>query len=97
MLSNFNCFVVLYYGYASESNYRSAIEGIRNVGIPHYLQGNFSIRCNYKNKFLIKLAANNIGKKYSDPDESTNIDVFGPLGMIQPSETFLLSIKYTLK
>jgi len=81
------------YGGKSENNKRFYLEEDRFVRIPYYLQGNFSISCNLKN-FQFRISGNNIGKKYSDPDESTNIDKFGLNGLIQPAETFLFSVTY---
>jgi outer membrane receptor for ferrienterochelin and colicins len=81
------------YGSKSENNKRFYLEEDRHANIPYYLQGNFSITYDY-NKFQFRIAANNLGKKYSDPDESTNIDAFGTNGLIQPTETFILEISY---
>lgn len=92
-LYKFMVFAGLNYGGESENNKRFYLEADRHAKIPSYLQGNFSIAYTLK-KFQFRIAANNIGKKYSDPDESTNISAFGLKGLIQPTETFLLSVSY---
>jgi outer membrane cobalamin receptor len=90
----FTVFAGLNYGSASGNNKRFYLEENHFVKIPAYLQGNFKIIYNMSAHFKIKLAANNLGKKYSDPDESTNIATFGAKGLAQPSETVLLELTY---
>ncbi|OFY83182.1 MAG: hypothetical protein A3F72_21455 [Bacteroidetes bacterium RIFCSPLOWO2_12_FULL_35_15] len=89
----FSVFAGFNYGSQSENNKRFYLEENRFTRIPSYLQANFSIAYSL-NKFKFRIAANNIGKKYSDPDESTNIRAFGSKGLIQPTETFLLTVSY---
>lgn len=90
----FRVFVGLNYGSMSQNNKRFYLEENEFVKIPSYLQGNFNISYQINNKIKIQLAANNLGKKYSDPDESTNINAFGQSGLLQPTETFLLGASY---
>lgn len=92
-VAKFTIFTGLNYGGESENNKRFYLEESRFARIPPYLQGNFRIAYLYK-KFQFTISANNIGKKYSDPDESTNIAAFGEKGLIQPSQTFLLGLYY---
>lgn len=89
-LSKFHVFAGFNYGYASQNNKRFYLEASSYVNIPAYLQANFNIAYQANYRFKLQLSANNLGKKYSDPDESTNIDAFGQKGLVQPTETFLL-------
>lgn len=96
--SKFNLFAGGNYGSSSLFNNRQPIEGLRNnVNIPMYIRGNISLTYQAIDKLKIRIAANNIGAKYSDPEESSNIDALGSDGMIQPTETILLSLIYQLK
>lgn len=92
--SRFEVFAGGNYRNKSENNKRFYLEDERFIEIPAYFQGNFSIGYRFKNNLNIRISANNIGKKYSDPDESTNINVFGTKGMIQPGKTYLLTVNY---
>jgi outer membrane receptor for ferrienterochelin and colicin len=87
-------FVGLNYGGKSEGNRRFALEGLRSVQIPQYLQENFWVAYEFNPRFHIQLAADNIGAKKSDPEESTNIFMLGSNGMVQPEATYLLSANY---
>lgn len=86
----FHVFAGFNYGGTSQNNKRFYLEASSYVDIPAYLQANFHISYQVNNKFKLQLSANNLGKKYSDPDESTNIDAFGQKGLAQPTETVLL-------
>lgn len=92
--SGFEGFIGGNYRYKAENNKRFYLEDDRFVQIPSNYQAHFSLAFKFKNNIKIRIAANNIGKKYSDPDESTNINVFGGKGMIQPKETYLLTLSY---
>lgn len=90
----FSVFAGLNYGVKSQNNKRFYLEENHFANIPAYLQGNFNISYHINNRLKIQLSGNNLGQKYSDPDESTNIDEFGRNGLIQPTETFLLGVVY---
>ncbi|MDF2438645.1 MAG: TonB-dependent receptor [Bacteroidota bacterium] len=88
----------LNYGNASENNKRFYLETDHYVRIPYYVQGNFTVRYAVTPKLTISLIGNNIGtKKFSDPEESTNINAFGLRGLIQPGPEVLLNIIYKFK
>lgn len=86
----FHVFAGFNYGGRSQNNRRFYLEASSFVNIPAYLQTNFHISYQVNNKFKLQLSANNLGKKYADPDESTNIDAFGQKGLAQPTATGLL-------
>jgi outer membrane receptor protein involved in Fe transport len=90
----FRVFAGFNYGSKSQNNKRFYLEENHFANIPSYFQGNFNISYHINKKIKIQFSANNIGQKYSDPDESTNIDNFGQNGLLQPSETFLLGGVY---
>jgi iron complex outermembrane receptor protein len=93
-ISKFHLFAGINYGSAAQNNTRYYLEEARYVTIPMWIQCNFGVTYAPNDKLRIRLSANNIGKKYSDPEESLNIDNFGQKGLIQPSATFLLSLTY---
>lgn len=82
------------YGNDSQNNKRFYLEKSHYVEIPYFIQGNGSISYEILPELLIQVSAINLGKKYSDPEESTNIDAFGKLGLIQPGPMYSLHIKY---
>ncbi len=82
------------YGNQSFNNNRFYLEQDHYAHIPQYIQGTANIKYKITNKFSANISASNIGKKYSDPDESTNIDATGTKGLIQPTETVLLNLTY---
>ncbi|MES2589756.1 MAG: TonB-dependent receptor [Bacteroidota bacterium] len=90
----FSLFMGSSFGNSSQNNKRFFLEKDHYVEIPYYLIGNFNLAYQATKKLYISLTANNIGTKYSDPDESTNIDAFGSLGLIQPGAMYLLNFKY---
>jgi iron complex outermembrane receptor protein len=88
-------FVGMNYGGPSEANRRHVLEGQRNTKIPPYYQGNFRIAYDIEPNLMVQLAGNNLGKKkYSDPDEGTDIFRMGDKGMVQPGPTYVLSSRY---
>lgn len=96
----FQLYTSINYGNATTSNHRFVMEE-RYVKMDPYLLGNFSLKFNATSKFSIMLQGNDmdtflgIGKtKYSDPEESTNIDLLGRFGMRQPASTFLIRVLY---
>ena len=82
------------YGNQSFNNNRFYLEQDHYAHIPEYIQGCGNVKYNLSNHFSANINFSNIGKKYSDPDESTNIDAFGTKGLIQPTETVLLNLTY---
>lgn len=82
------------FGNNSQNNKRFFLEKNHYVEIPMYVLGNFNVTYKFSSKFHISISGNNIGVKYSDPDESTNINAFGELGLIQPKAMYLLNLKY---
>jgi outer membrane receptor for ferrienterochelin and colicins len=82
------------FGNPSENNKRFFLEKNHYAVIPFYLQGNFNVAYQVSKKILVSISGNNIGTKYSDPDESTNINAFGEFGLIQPRAMYLLNLKY---
>ncbi len=82
------------FGNNSQNNKRFFLEKNHYVEIPYYLQGNFNVAYQVNKKLFVSISANNIGTKFSDPDESTNIDAFGEMGLIQPGAMYLLNLKY---
>lgn len=95
-LNKVHIFTGLNFGGTSQNNKRFYLEASSSVNIPAYLQANFNIAYQVNDKCKLQLSANNLGKKYSDPDESTNIDTFGQKGLVQPTETFLLIATFKL-
>jgi len=92
-LHKFDFFTGFNYGYQSENNHRFYLEDARKAEIPEYFQLNYNLSYNYSTKLKIFISGNNIGNKYSDPDDSTNINAFGKKGLIQPGQTHLAGIK----
>ncbi len=90
----FKIFVGGNYGNQSFNNNRFYLEQDHYAHIPQYIQGNANISYQVTKKFTVNIVATNIGKKFSDPDESTNIDAFGKRGLIQPSASVLLNLNY---
>lgn len=84
------------FGNPSQNNKRFYLEKDHFVEIPFYIQGNGSISYEILPKLMVQFSATNLGKKYSDPEESTNIDAFGRLGLIQPGPMFSLHMKYDI-
>jgi outer membrane receptor protein involved in Fe transport len=89
-----NFFMGANFGNGSQNNKRFFLEKDHYVEIPYYLVGNFNISYRLNKKLTFSASANNVGSKYSDPDESTNIDAFGELGLRQPSAMYLFKINY---
>lgn len=94
---NWLVFLGANFGNYCENNKRFYLEKVHYVKIPYYLVGNFNIRYRVSEKFRIGLVLNNIGTKYSDPDESTNIDAFGEKGLKQPGPFYMLNLAYLFK
>ena len=88
--------VSMNYGNSSENNNRFYLEKDHYARIPYYVQMNVNIQYLLSNKLNLSLMANGIGTKYSAPDESTNIDAFGPKGLIQPGPMISMKLKYNL-
>lgn len=88
----FDLFAGINYGNASKNNKRFYLEESRFVEIPAYLQADFGVIYQYNEKWKFRIAGNNLGKKYSDPEESTNINAFGKSGMLQPGSTYTISL-----
>lgn len=82
------------FGNPSQNNKRFYLEKDKYVEIPYYLQFNISGSYEVSPKLIVKIAATNLGKKYSDPEESTNIAAFGRNGLVQPGPMFSLQINY---
>jgi len=87
-------FAGMNFGNPCQNNKRFYLEKDRYVAIPYYIQGNASVSYQIIPNLMLQLSANNIGKKYSDPEESTNITAFGKLGLIQPGPMISLHVKY---
>jgi hypothetical protein len=85
------------YGYQSENNHRYYLEASHFAKIPEYFQGNYNVSYWINPRFKVFVAGNNIGMKYSDPDESTGIDDYGKKGLLQPGVTHLVGIKYSFE
>jgi len=94
VLKKVSFFVGANYGNECYNNNRFYLEQDHFAHIPYYIQGNFNVAYRVTEKIKLELTANNIGKKFSDPDESTNINSFGTSGMIQPAGTLMLQLKY---
>lgn len=92
--NKFTAFLGSNFGNDSQNNKRFFLEKNHYVEIPYYLLGNFNLIYQLNKKTNISLSANNIGRKYSDPDESTNIDAFGLQGLVQPGPMYLLNFRY---
>ena len=84
------------YGNEAYNNNRFYLEQDHFAEIPFYLQGNFNVGYSFTEKITAKIQLNNVGKKYSSPDESTNINAFGSKGMLQPGATISVLLKYKL-
>ncbi|WP_144392132.1 TonB-dependent receptor plug domain-containing protein [Pleionea sediminis] len=91
-----------HYGGKSGPNDRTVIESFRgvrgdNVVIDDYLLGDIALNYQLSENNVLTLRAINLGDdKYSDPDESSNISVFGSSGLIQPGEALSLKWRYQL-
>lgn len=95
-IKKLHIFVGANYGNQCYNNNRFYLEQDHFANIPFYVQGNFNIGYNITQKFSVGIVGQNLGKKYSDPDESTNINAFGQKGLLQPGPTFLLQLRYKL-
>lgn len=96
-IKKIHVFIGANYGNQAFNNNRFYLEQDHFVNIPYYVQGNFNVGYSVTKKFSVNVIGQNIGKKYSDPDESTNINAFGQKGLLQPGPTFLLQLKYSFK
>lgn len=90
----FLLFVGYNFGNNSTNNQRFYLEKGSFVEIPSYHQFNFNFTWKITSWMNVRFTAYNIGKKYSDPDESTNIDVYGKTGLIQPGSTYQMSLLF---
>ena len=95
-LKKWTMFAGLNYGSSAKNNHRFYLETGSFVEIPSYFQGNMMICYKLNKSWKIKLALNNLGSKYVDPDESTNIDVYGNKGLIQPGMSAVGSIQFKI-
>lgn len=93
-LKKFTLFGAFNYGSAAYNNRRFYLEKGSFVEIPAYVQANFMLNYQLHKKWGLRLAVNNIGRKYADPDESTNVDAYGTKGLIQPGMNGTLSITF---
>ncbi|MCD6016901.1 MAG: TonB-dependent receptor [Bacteroidetes bacterium] len=84
------------YGNEAFNNNRFYLEQDHFADIPFYVQGNFNVGYAFTQKISAKVQLNNVGAKYSAPDESTNINAYGTKGMLQPGTTVMLLLKYKL-
>jgi outer membrane receptor for ferrienterochelin and colicins len=89
---NFSIFSGVNFGNKSFNNHRFYLEEGSYVEIPSYYQFNFNVTWLIKDMIQLKLSAFNIGTKYSDPEESTNIDVYGRKGLIQPGPIYQIGL-----
>jgi outer membrane cobalamin receptor len=94
--NKFSLFSGINYGNKSYNNNRFYLEKGSYVEIPSYLTLNFNFAWKIKDWLSLRLVAYNIGKKYADPEESTNIDVYGNKGLIQPGATYQLCLNFKL-
>lgn len=95
-IKKFHAFVGANYGNQAYNNNRFYLEQDHFTNIPFYLQANFNFGYSITKKCLVSIVGQNIGEKYSDPDESTNINAFGSKGLRQPGPTMMLQLKYKL-
>jgi iron complex outermembrane receptor protein len=95
-IKKFSLFGGCNYGNEAFNNNRFYLEQDHFANIPFYVQGNFNVGYSFTQKLSAKILVNNLGKKYSAPDESTNINAFGTKGMLQPGTTVSLLLKYKL-
>lgn len=95
-IKKFQMFAGVNYGNEAYNNNRFYLEQDHFANIPFYVQGNFNIGYSFTQKISANIQINNLGKKYSAPDESTNINAFGSKGMMQPGSTLSLQLKYKL-
>lgn len=95
-VKKFSLFGGANYGNEAFNNNRFYLEQDHFANIPFYVQGNFNIGYSFTQKISAKIQLNSLGKKYSAPDESTNINAFGTKGMLQPGQTISLLLKYKL-
>lgn len=93
-IKKLEAFIGANYGNQSYNNNRFYLEQDHYAHIPQYIQASGNIKYNISKNFSANINFSNFGKKYSDPEESTNIDAFGTKGLIQPSETVLLNVTY---
>lgn len=94
ILKKFQVFAGVNYGNKCENNVRFYLEQDHFANIPYYLQANANVSYEVTKKFKVNIVCNSLGKKYSDPDESTNINAFGRNGLIQPGKSVLLNLDY---
>ncbi len=77
------------------SNRRMELERLHTASIPPYLETGIAFLHSMNNLFLkISMINLQIMRKYSDPVETSNIDVFGKKGLIQPGSMFLIRVGY---
>ena len=95
----FSAFVGLSYGGRSGSNVRSSIERQTafsgdGIIIEDYLQGDIKISYRVAAHTFISISALNLGQdKFSDPQSSSSIDVFGKNGLSQPGPLYVLAFE----
>ena len=83
------------YGGRASNNNTLPLEGLRNLIVKEYLQYNFSANFDYSKDLSVKFSVNNLGNdKNSDPNGSSESDTLGIEGLLQPTDTFMLSLQY---
>ncbi|MDP2385123.1 MAG: TonB-dependent receptor [Bacteroidota bacterium] len=82
------------FGNSCYNNNRTYLEQDHFVNIPFYVQGNFNLIYTLNKNISFAMQGANLGKKFSDPNESTDINSFGKRGLIQPGPSVLLNVKY---
>lgn len=87
----------------SGANDRSPIEGIRafseRIVIEDYLRLAVSLSYSLPRGIKLRLSGTGIDlwdHKHADPDESTNINFYGPNGMSQPGAVYALRLVYSM-
>ncbi|TNE53941.1 MAG: TonB-dependent receptor [Bacteroidetes bacterium] len=96
VLKKISLYAGIQYGSKSYNNNRFYLEKGSFVIIPSYVQSNFSCSFDLNKQWQFSVVMNSLGTKYSAPDESTNIDVYGSKGLIQPGVNLFGCVKLKL-
>ncbi len=93
--NNWKLFASLNYGGKASNNSTSPIASLRNLEVDAYVHFSASIRYQFNSKLGIKFAANNLGdEKNSDPEGFEQSENFGFKGILQPDESYMLTLDY---
>jgi len=92
---NWTVFISANYGGRASHNNTTPLEGLRELLVDEYLQFNLNWQYIISSKMTIGFFVNNLGEsKNSDPVASSDSDILGLDGLLQPEENFQVNFRY---